>query len=66
MGVVGKIIGLVIAVYVTALTVPTALAYLTDAGNWTGVTGAVLTLGSVVLPIVVIASLILMYLHRVG
>lgn len=66
MGLIGKIVGLAVASYVVAMVIPSAVAYLSDSGNWTGVTGAALTLGSVVLPIIVIVTLVLAFLRKGG
>lgn len=63
---VASIIGIAVAVYVLVYTVPNAVSLLATSNSSFWGTGAVGTIGSVVLPIVVVVALILMFLRRTG
>jgi hypothetical protein len=62
----GGVIGLVVDVYVIAYTMPNALTALTNGSAWATTGSAVIALGTVVLPIVVIAVIVLGMLKGAG
>jgi len=63
---IGGFIGLCIAGYVFAYTVPPALILIGTASTWTNAGSAVTALGQIVVPIVFIAGCIFMILKAVG
>lgn len=56
-GVAGYIIGVVLALYVTAYTLPEAIAALVNGTTWSGVPTPIVTLGTTVLAIIVILGI---------
>jgi len=61
-GVAGYIIGVVLALYITAYTLPEAIVALTNATNWSGAPTAVITLGTTVLAIIVILGIAIRFM----
>lgn len=60
--VIGGIIGLVLASYIAAYTVPSGISALANQSNWADTPVVIQSLGGIVLPIIVIVALILMFL----
>ena len=58
----GMIIGIAIALYVAAYTLPDAFVALTCSTSWAGAPTAVTTLGTTVLAIVVIAGIMIKFM----
>jgi len=58
-GIAGYILTIVIALYLTAYTVPQAIATLLNASNWEGVPAYLVTLGGTVTAIVVVFGIMI-------
>lgn len=61
-GTAGYIIGVVLALYIAAYTLPEAMVALTNATAWAGAPTAVITLGTTVLAIIVILGIAIRFM----
>lgn len=60
----GYIIGIVLAIYITAYTLPEAVVALTCSTSWSGAPTAVITLGTTVLSIIVILGIAIKFMPQ--